>query len=104
MIDPRASGWYEETRNLTAEEMMNGMTYEGGRKFKSGINDQSEFKVVEEEVQYKRMLITDRVYQEYKKACPDDEDVKGRWWKEPSKKVKDVDCKVWEAGFAWSYK
>ena len=80
------------------------MTYEGGRKLKSGIIDQSEFKVVEEEVQYKRMLITDRVYQEYKKVCLDDEDVKDGWWKEPSKKVKDVDCKVWEAGFAWSYK
>lgn len=103
LIDPRASGWYEETRKLSAEEMIKGMTYEGGRLFKSGIIDQSEFKIVEEEIQYKRMLITDRVYQGYKKACPDDEDVKDGWWKEPGKKVKDVDCKVWEAGFAWSY-
>lgn len=103
-IDPRPKGLIEGIRKMNAEEMMNGMTYEGGRMFKSGIIDQSDFKVVEEEFQYKRMLITDRVYQEYKKACPDDQDVKEGWWKEPSKKVKDVDCKVWEAGFAWSYK
>lgn len=103
LIAPRATGWYEETRKMNAEEMMKDMSYEGGRMFKSGIIDQSEFKSVEEEFQYKRMLITDRVYQGYKKACPDDVDVKEGWWKEPSKKVKDIDCKVWEAGFTWSY-
>lgn len=103
LIDPRATGWYEGTRKMNAEEMMKDMSYEGGRMFKSGIIDQSEFKPIEEEFQYKRMLITDRVYLGYKKACPDDRDVKEGWWKEPSKKVKDVDCKVWEAGFTWSY-
>ena len=79
------------------------MTYEGGRIFKSGIIDQSDFKLVEEEIQYKRVLITDRVYQGYKNACPDDQDVKEGWWKEPSREVKDVDCKVLESGVVWSY-
>jgi len=104
LIDPRASGWYEETRKLSAEEMMKDMTYEGGRMFKSGITDQSDFKLVEEEIQYKRVLISDRVYQGYKKACPDNQDVKEGWWKEPSREVKDVDCKVWEADVVWKCK
>ena len=103
LVDPRPTGWYEETHKLSVEELMKDMTYEGGRMFKSGIIELSDFKPVEEEIQYKRMLITDRVYLGYKKACPDDVDVKEGWWKEPSKKVKDVDCKVWEAGFTWSY-
>ena len=103
LIDPRASGWYEETRKLSAEDIMKDMTYEGGRIFKSGIIDQSDFKLVEEEIQYKRVLITDRVYQGYKNACPDDQDVKEGWWKEPSREVKDVDCKVLESGVVWSY-
>lgn len=77
LIDPRPTGWYEEARTMSAEELMKDMTYEGGRSFKSGIIEQSEFKPIEEEISYKRMLITDRVYQGYKNACPNDQDVKG---------------------------
>ena len=102
LLDPRSTGWHVETRKQSAEEMMAGMTYKGGRNFESDIKDQTSFEPLSEEYSYKSMLITDRVYQGYIKACSTDQDVKESWWKEIGKKIKDIDCKVWEAGFTWS--
>lgn len=50
---------------------------------------------------YSPILITERVYNELKKACPNYNSIKNGWWTIQKRKIRNIDCKVYGADLIW---
>ena len=50
------------------------------------------------------ILVSDIVYKEYARAAPEANDIKNAWWREETRKIKDIDYDVWGANLTWTIK
>ena len=101
ILGARKSGYYKETRKMIEEEMIDSITYRGNDTFISNIKNIESYEYATENYTYPPILISDIVYKEYSKACPYDIDVKDKFWKKQSRKIKDVESDVWGSGLKW---
>lgn len=102
----RPNGFYRKTKNYTAEEFANDIllntTGQGIRL--STCRKVFSIQKCEDKFVYSNILLSDAVYQEYAKADSSADDVKNKWWKKQTRKIRDVDFDVWGAGLTWSLK
>ncbi len=103
----RATGWYRETKEFTSEELaeslrvqQNGLrTTLASSKF---INVQS-VQRVENKHTYPSILLSEAVFNGYKKEQPNGIDIEKEWWKEQARRIRDIDFKVLGADFFWVF-
>ncbi len=104
----RPSGWYRKTKEYTADELTDSLKVS---QFSNGLMPAScnrvySIETVEKKYRYNKILLSDKVYQEYAKAVPDANDIKEEHlkWKEQTRKIKDVDFTVWGNDLVWDFK
>lgn len=103
----RATGWYRETKEFTSEELaeslgvqQNGVgTTLASSKF---INVQS-IQRVENKYTYPSILLSEAVFNGYKKEQPNGIDIEKEWWKEQARRIRDIDFKVLGADLFWVF-
>lgn len=102
LLGSRKSGWYRKTKKYTEEGFcselkvsQNAITLSSCRKVYSISKEEEKF-------EYKSILVSDKVYQEYAKAVPEANDIKNGWWKKQSRKIRDIDYDVWGAYLTWT--
>lgn len=103
----RATGWYRETKEFTSEELaeslrvqQNGLrTTLASSKF---INVQS-VQRVENKHTYPSILLSEAVFNGYKKEQPNGIDIEKEWWKEQARRIRDIDFKVLGADLFWVF-
>ena len=102
----RRSGWYRKTKRYTAEEFASSIDLSKSDNSLSITSCQRVYSIEkkEETFTYKPILISDKVYQEFAKANPDDASIKNGWWERQSRKIKDIDFDVWGSGLIWRFK
>lgn len=101
----RASGWYRETKELTTEELAESLGVQQNgvgttlalSKF---INVQS-IQRVENKYTYPSILLSEAVFNGYKKEQPLTNDITEGLWEEQKRKIRDVDFKVFGACLTW---
>jgi len=84
-----------KTDELTAEQFTELITKDGLSRITS--IEKSGNPIVREPI-----LISDRVYEGYKKACPENESIKNHWWHEDNKHIRNVDFKVYSSDLTWA--
>lgn len=100
----RQSGWYRKTKEFTAEEFASNISCSSSGQRLSFKPCTQIYSIDREEKKYKynQILLSDKVYQEYAKAHPNANDIKNTWWKEQTRKIRDIDFDVWGADLTWS--
>lgn len=105
MLDSRPSGWYWETREFSAEEIasslavknnFNGTSFE----FKKCINPWS-IKRLEKKFTYKPILVSEKVFEGFKKENPKGKSIQNNWWQKQERKIRDIDFNVWGTDLHW---
>lgn len=106
-LDTRASGYYRETKDFTAEELAESLSVqqnELGATLASSkfINVQS-IQRVESKYTYPSILLSEAVFNGYKKEQPFTNDITEGLWEEQKRKIRDVDFKVFGADLFWVF-
>lgn len=90
------TGWIEKTEKLTAEQLVQELKFTNyGLGF--GIKNISSLEKKREKYKYNPILISDKVYTEYKKLAPQ----WAEFWKQESRSIKDISFKVWGTDLIW---
>lgn len=104
----RPSGWYRKTKEFTEEEFASNITYSSFGQSLSFKPCKQIYSIDKEEKKYtyNSILLSDKVYQEYAKAVPKDNDItEDRLkWKKQERKIRDIDFDVWGNNLVWSLK
>ena len=87
-------GFREKTDIVTAEEITKLITDIGFNRIKS-------IEKLEPADKRSPILISDRVYEGYKRACPTANSIIKGYWQEDTRKIRDVDFKVYGAEIFW---
>lgn len=98
----RNSGYYRETKKYTAEQLASAISLSQNEMLLSLCRKIYSITKAEEKYKYPNILLSDKVYKEYTKAVPDAKDIKNKWWKKQSRKIRDIDFDVWGADLTWS--
>lgn len=97
------SGYYRKTNKYTESELSSSLKvsqYNLSLELKSCCQVFS-IERVEEKYTYKSILLSDKVYQEYAKACPDAKSITKGWWYNQKRQIKDIEFDVWGADLTW---
>lgn len=86
--------WVQKTDVLTAEQFTELIT-------KDGLNRIVSLEKSGTPVKRNPILVSDRVFEGYKKACPNDSSIRSGWWHEDTKNIRNVDFKVFGADLTW---
>lgn len=84
-----------KTDELTAEQFTELIT-------KDGLSSITSIEKSGDPVVRNPILISDKVYEGYKKACPEANSIKNNWWHEDNKHIRNVDFKVYGADLTWA--
>lgn len=87
-------GMVQKTDMLTAEQFTELITKDGLNRIVSISKDGNP-------VKRSPILVSDRVFNGYRNACPSDNSVKKGWWKEDTKHIRNVDFKVYGSDLHW---
>ncbi len=101
--DPNAPFYLNtvETVEMSVEEFANSIAqYDDGRLFSSG-GKNIKFEKKVRKIEYPPILLSELVYNDYKKANPQYNDVVNNWWKEQKYQVKNVKGKIYGSGLTW---
>lgn len=100
----RPSGWYRKVKEYTAEEFALNITYSSFEQSLSFKPCTQIYSIEREEKKYtyNKILLSDKVFQEYAKAFPNANDIKEEQWKKQTREIKDIDFDVWGANLIWS--
>lgn len=100
----RGSGWYRKVKDLTAEELSESISVSSYGELKSSsFQNPRSIKKMERKYLYKPILLSDKVYLEYKKANPQVNSVKNGWWEKQTRKIRDIEFDVWGADLHWEF-
>lgn len=98
----RQSGWYRKTQELTAEKLAESIGVSAyGQLISSSFRNARTIKKMEHKYLYKPILLSDKVYQEYKNANPQTNSIKNGWWNKETRKIRDISFDVWGANLTW---
>lgn len=95
LTKPR-NGWFRESKRLTAEQLANNLYY-STNGLNIFIHNISSFEKKTESYKYNPILISDKVYKEYIKQNSQE----SKYWKQETRKIKDIPYKVWGADLYW---
>ena len=95
LYKPR-NGWFKETQKLTAEQLAHKY-YFSTNGLNIYIRNISSFERIAEKYEYKPILISDKVYSEFKKQFPQ----RVSKWEQEKREIKDITYKVWGADLHW---
>ena len=84
----------QRSDNFTAEQLTELITKDGLSNIVSISKDGNP-------VKRSPILVSDRVFNGYRNACPSDNSVKKGWWKEDTKHIRNVDFKVYGSDLHW---
>lgn len=90
------NGWFRESKRLTAEQLANNLYY-STNGLNISIHNISSFEKKTESYKYNPILISDKVYKEYIKQNSQEY----KYWKQETRKIKDIPYKVWGADLYW---
>lgn len=101
----RPSGWYRKTMVFTAEELAGSLFVTSGMYGTSIVSNKfrNPYSIQKKETPYKYepILLSEKVYNGYKTANPRANSIVNEWWKEQTRKIKDIDFKVIGANLWW---
>lgn len=104
-LDTRASGYYRETKDFTAEELAESLSVQQrgvntivSNKFTSPISIQP----ISNKFTYSPILMSEAVFNGYKKENPNAKDIINGWWTEQVRKIRDIDFKIFGANLTWN--
>lgn len=105
LIDPRPTGWYRETKILTAEELAKSLEvktvgYGSVLSARMCWNPKS-IQRQEKTFKYDAILVSETVYDGFKKENPKDKSVVNNWWYKQNRKIRDIEFNVWGANLHW---
>ncbi len=95
LCKPR-NGWFKDSRKLTAEQLANTLYY-STNGLNINIHNISSFEKKTESYKYNPILISDKVYLEFKKLSPQ----RALKWEQEKREIKDITYKVWGADLHW---
>lgn len=100
----RQSGWYRKTQELTAEKLAESIGVSAyGQLTSSSFRNARSIKKLEHKYLYKPILLSDKVFQEYKKLNPQTNSIKNGWWTKQTRKIRDIEFDVWGADLTWTF-
>lgn len=101
----RATDWYRETKELTAEELADSLWVQqngvGTTLASSKFKNVQSIQRVENKYTYPSILLSEAVFKGYKKEQPNGIDIEKEWWKEQARRIRDIDFKVLGADLFW---
>lgn len=104
-LDTRASGYYRETKDFTAEELAESLSVQqnglGTTLDLSKFTNVQSIQRVENKYTYPSILLSEAVFNGYKKEQPNGIDIEKEWWKEQARRIRDIDFKVLGACLTW---
>lgn len=106
-LDTRASGYYRETKDFTAEELAESLSVQqnglGATLASSKFINVQSIQRVENKHTYPSILLSEAVFNGYKKEQPLTNDITEGLWEEQKRKIRDVDFKVFGADLFWVF-
>ena len=104
-LDTRASGYYRETKDFTAEELAESLSVQqhGFSKtlYSKEFKEIQSIERIEKNFSYPSILLSEAVFDGYKKENPKANDIIEGWWKEQTRKIRDIDFKIFGANLTW---
>lgn len=106
-LDTRASGYYREAKDFTAEELAESLSVQqnglGATLASSKFINVQSIQRVENKHTYPSILLSEAVFNGYKKEQPLTNDITEGLWEEQKRKIRDVDFKVFGADLFWVF-
>jgi class 3 adenylate cyclase len=90
-----------QTVTMTAEEFINGVTHQKNGEFIMNGGKVISFSKATKQISFPPILMTEIVYNEYKKANKDRLDIKNNFWTEQLHNIKNVTSKVYGGDVHW---
>ena len=106
MFGSKPSGWYRETRELTAEELAQSLEvktvgYGSALSVTKCINPVS-INRIEEKYKYDAILVSDAVYKGFKTENPKNKSILENLWTVQKRSIRDIEFDVWGADLYWN--
>ena len=86
----------QKTDTLTSEQLSELITKDGR------LNRIVSIEKSGDPVKRKPILVSDRVYEGYKRTCPSDNSIRNGWWYEDTKYIRNIDFKILGADLTWT--
>ena len=100
----RPSGWYRNTQELTAEKFAESISVNlNGQMISSSFKNPRSIKKVEKKFSYKPIILSNKVFQEYKKANSSENSIVNGWWHRQTRKIRDIDFDVFGSDIHWVF-
>lgn len=104
-LDTRASGYYRNTKEFTADELAKSLSVRqlGMSKalYSNEFTEVQSIERVEKKFSYPSILVSEAVFNGYKKENPNANDIINGWWTEQVRKIRDIDFKIFGADLTW---
>ena len=104
-LDTRASGYYRETKDFTAEELAESLSVQqhGFSKtlYSKEFKEIQSIERIEKNFSYPSILLSEAVFNGYKKENPNAKDIIKGWWTVQVRKIRDIDFKIFGANLTW---
>lgn len=105
-LDTRASGYYRNTKEFTADELAKSLSARqlGMSKalYSNEFTEVQSIERVEKKFSYPSILVSEAVFYGYKKENPNAKDIINGWWTEQVRKIRDIDFKIFGANLTWN--
>lgn len=105
LLDNRASGYYRGTKDFTAEKLAESLSVRqlGMSKvlYSNEFTEVQSIERIEKKFSYPSILVSDAVFNGYKKEQPNANDILNGWWKEQVRKIRDIDFIIFGADLIW---
>ena len=102
LLGGRPNGWYRERRRFTGEEFAKYLAPDINSPIKHTFNNLVKFEKVDERYEYPAILISEAVYNGFKKANPGAWSIQHNSWERQTRKIKDIEFPVWGCSLVWS--
>ena len=100
----RSSGWCRKTKELTADELSDSLIVDAyGRITSKSFVNQRSIERKEKTYKYNPILISDNVYNAYKRLHPHANSIVNGWWHKETRKIRDISFDVWGADLTWAF-
>lgn len=104
-LDTRASGYYRNTKEFTADELAKSLSVRqlgmSNALYSNEFTEVQSIERVEKKFSYPSILVSEAVFNGYKKENPNANDIINEWWTEQVRKICDIDFKIFGTDLTW---
>lgn len=101
LLGGKPNGWYRERRRFTGEELAKYLAADINSHIKNTFNNLQKFEKVDERYEYPAILVSETVYNGFKKANPNAWSIQHNSWKRQVRPIKDIGFSVWGTSLIW---